>query len=75
MVERVTPTVRYVSVEGPVTRMIPGTDELTLPAGSLVGYQSQRELSAVTREQAASALFPRVGDARDDTPGDTREYA
>jgi hypothetical protein len=30
MVERVTPTVRYVSVEGPVTRMIPGTDELLL---------------------------------------------
>jgi hypothetical protein len=28
MVERVTPIVRYVSVEGPVTRMIPGTDEL-----------------------------------------------
>ncbi len=28
MVERVLPTVRYVSVEGPVTRMIPGTDEL-----------------------------------------------
>ncbi len=28
MVERVTPTVRYVSVEGPVTRTIPGTDEL-----------------------------------------------
>ena len=28
MVERVVPTVRYVSVEGPVTRMIPGTDEL-----------------------------------------------
>ena len=28
MVDRVTPTVRYVSVEGPVTRMIPGTDEL-----------------------------------------------
>jgi hypothetical protein len=28
MVERVTPTVRYVSVEGPVTRMIPRTDEL-----------------------------------------------
>jgi hypothetical protein len=28
MVERVTPSVRYVSVEGPVTRMIPGTDEL-----------------------------------------------
>jgi hypothetical protein len=28
MVERITPTVRYVSVEGPVTRTIPGTDEL-----------------------------------------------
>jgi hypothetical protein len=28
MVERVRPTVRYVSVEGPVTRMIPGTGEL-----------------------------------------------
>jgi hypothetical protein len=28
MVERVLPTVRYVSVEGPVTRTIPGTDEL-----------------------------------------------
>jgi hypothetical protein len=30
MVERVVPTVRYVSVEGPVTRVIPGTDELQL---------------------------------------------
>jgi Pyridoxamine 5'-phosphate oxidase len=28
MVERVTPTIRYVSVEGPVTRTIPGTGEL-----------------------------------------------
>jgi hypothetical protein len=28
MVERVMPTVRYVSVEGPVTRMVAGTDEL-----------------------------------------------
>jgi hypothetical protein len=28
MVDRVLPTVRYVSVEGPVTRMIPGTAEL-----------------------------------------------
>jgi hypothetical protein len=28
MVERVVPTVRYVSVEGSVTRTIPGTDEL-----------------------------------------------
>ena len=28
MVDRVAPTVRYVSVEGPVTRIVPGTDEL-----------------------------------------------
>jgi nitroimidazol reductase NimA-like FMN-containing flavoprotein (pyridoxamine 5'-phosphate oxidase superfamily) len=28
MVDRVLPTVRYVSVTGPVTRAIPGTDEL-----------------------------------------------
>jgi Pyridoxamine 5'-phosphate oxidase len=28
MVERVAPTVRYVSVEGPVSRMVPETDEL-----------------------------------------------
>jgi hypothetical protein len=28
MVERAIPTNRYVSVEGPVTRTIPGTDEL-----------------------------------------------
>ena len=28
MVDRMTPTIRYVSVEGPVTRTIPETDEL-----------------------------------------------
>ena len=28
MVDRVAPTIRYVSVEGPVTGMVPGTDEL-----------------------------------------------
>jgi hypothetical protein len=28
MVDRVMPTTRYVSVEGPVTRVVPGTDEL-----------------------------------------------
>src|ERR1700755_644608 len=28
MVDRLRPTVRYVSVEGPVTRTVPGTDEL-----------------------------------------------
>jgi nitroimidazol reductase NimA-like FMN-containing flavoprotein (pyridoxamine 5'-phosphate oxidase superfamily) len=30
MVDRVRPTYRYVSVEGPVTRTVPGTDEMTL---------------------------------------------
>jgi hypothetical protein len=28
MVDRVTPTTRYVSVEGPVARIVPGTDEM-----------------------------------------------
>jgi hypothetical protein len=28
MVDRVLPTIRYVSVEGPVTRILPGTDDL-----------------------------------------------
>jgi hypothetical protein len=30
MVDRVMPTVRYISVEGPVTRAVPGTDALLL---------------------------------------------
>jgi hypothetical protein len=30
MVERLSPTIRYVSVEGPVTRIVPGTDEMLL---------------------------------------------
>jgi Pyridoxamine 5'-phosphate oxidase len=30
MVDRVVPTARYVSVEGPVTRIVPGTDEQLL---------------------------------------------
>ena len=45
MVERVVPTVRYVSVEGPVTRTIPATDELRqemaaryLPAEKVPSY-------------------------------------
>ena len=45
MVERAAPTVRWVSVEGPVTRMIPGTDELLreitvryLPPGKVPAY-------------------------------------
>jgi hypothetical protein len=45
MVERVTPTIRYVSVEGPVTRTIPETDDLLreiteryLPPEKVPGY-------------------------------------
>jgi len=45
MVDRVMPTVRYVSVEGPVTATVPGTDELVreiatryLPPGKVPGY-------------------------------------
>jgi|SRR5215472_14467446 len=45
MVERVVPTVRYVSVEGPVTRMVEGTDEMLreiteryLPPEKVPGY-------------------------------------
>jgi hypothetical protein len=45
MVDRVMPTVRYVSVEGPVTRTVPGTDELLreiaaryLPADQVPAY-------------------------------------
>ena len=45
MVDRVTPTTRYVSVEGPVTRTVPGTDELRreiteryLPPGQAEAY-------------------------------------
>jgi hypothetical protein len=45
MVERVMPTVWYVSVEGPVTRTVPGTDELLqeiaaryLPPDKVPGY-------------------------------------
>lgn len=34
MVDRLQPTVRYVSVEGPVTRVTPGTDELLLEMSS-----------------------------------------
>jgi Pyridoxamine 5'-phosphate oxidase len=45
MVDRVMPTVRYVSVEGPVTRTVPGSDELLreitvryLPPDEVQGY-------------------------------------
>jgi hypothetical protein len=38
MVERVMPTTRYVSVEGPVTRTVPGTDARYLPPGKVPAY-------------------------------------
>jgi hypothetical protein len=55
LVERVMPTVRYVSVEGPVTRRVPGTDALLremseryLPPDKVPAYIEfvERELGA-----------------------------
>lgn len=63
MVERVMPTNRYVSVEGPVARIVPGTDELLreiaeryLPLEKANGYVdfANRELG----EQVAVYLRP-----------------
>ncbi len=63
MVERVLPTVRYVSVEGPVTRRAPGTDALLaeiaaryLPPDQVAAYTDfvKRELG----EQVAIYLRP-----------------
>ena len=74
MVERVTPTVRYVSVEGPVTRMIPGTDELLreitaryLPPEQVPGYLefARAELG----EQVAIYLRPQRWLSADLGPG------
>jgi Pyridoxamine 5'-phosphate oxidase len=74
MVERVTPTVRYVSVEGPVTRIIPGTDELLLeitarylPPEQVPGYLefARTELG----EQVAIYLRPQRWLSADLGPG------
>jgi len=63
MVERVAPTVRYVSVEGPVTRTIPETDELVwemarryLPEEKAQAYVAQAK--AEFGEQVAIYLRP-----------------
>src|SRR5580658_9591192 len=63
MVERVAPTVRYVSVEGPVTRTVPGTDELLreiteryLPPEKVHAYLEYAE--AELGEQVAIYLRP-----------------
>lgn len=63
MVDRVMPTTRYVSVEGPVARIVPGNDELLeeiaaryLPADKVPGY-----IEFVTKdlgEQVAIYLRP-----------------
>jgi hypothetical protein len=74
MVERVMPTVRYVSVEGPVTRMVPGTDELLreisaryLPPHKVPPYMEfvQKELG----EQLAIYLRPERWLTADFGPG------
>jgi hypothetical protein len=63
MVERVSPTIRYVSVEGPVTRTVPGTDEMLreiteryLPPEKVSAYLEFAE--AELGEQVAIYLRP-----------------
>lgn len=74
MVERITPTVRYVSVEGPVIRTVPGTDELLremteryLPPERVPAYLefAQAELG----EQVAIYLRPQRWLSADLGPG------
>jgi Pyridoxamine 5'-phosphate oxidase len=62
LVERVLPTVRYVSVEGPVTRTIPATEALLrditeryLPPDKVQGYL---EFAATLGEQVVICLRP-----------------
>ena len=62
-VDRLAPTVRYVSVEGPVTRIVPGTDELLreiteryLPPGKVDAYIKLAE--SEFGEQVAIYLRP-----------------
>jgi Pyridoxamine 5'-phosphate oxidase len=75
MVERVLPTVRYVSVEGPVTRTVPGTDELLweisrryLPAEKVPAYIEYAQ--ADFGEQVAIYLRPERWLSADLGPGD-----
>ena len=74
MVERVMPTVRYVSVEGPVTRTVPGTDELLqeiaaryLPPDKVAAYI--KFANAELGEQVAIYLRPERWLAADLGPG------
>jgi hypothetical protein len=75
MVQRVMPTTRYVSVEGPVTRMVPGTDELLreitaryLPPDKVAGYIEFA--NAELGEQVAIYLRPERWLTADLGPGD-----
>jgi hypothetical protein len=74
MVDRVLPTVRYVSVEGPVTRTVPGTDALLreiteryLPPEKVAAYL---EFAAELGEQVAIYLRPERWLTADLGPGD-----
>jgi hypothetical protein len=75
LVERVMPTVRYVSVEGPVARTVPGTDELLreiaaryLPSDKVQAYIEFVE--AELGEQVAIYLRPERWLTADLGPGD-----
>jgi len=75
MVERVMPTVRYVSAEGPVARTVPGTDELLramaeryLPSDKVQAYIEFAE--AELGEQVAIYLRPERWLTADLGPGD-----
>ena len=74
MVDRVLPTVRYVSVEGAVTRMIPGTDVLLreiaaryLPPDKAAAYVEW--VKAELGEQVAIYLRPERWQTADLGPG------
>jgi hypothetical protein len=52
MVDRITPTIRYVSVEGPVTRTVPETDELLWEiATRYLGEEKAREYIAMAKAE------------------------
>ena len=75
MIERVMPTVRYVSVEGPVTRTVPGTDAMVreiaaryLPPGKVLDYIDRAETEF--GEQVAIYLRPQRWLTGDMGPGD-----
>jgi hypothetical protein len=52
MVDRITPTIRYVSVEGPVTRTVPETDELLWEiATRYLGADKARDYVAMAKAE------------------------